>query len=118
MQEALGPKKTPRPSITKEVDEEVKNWTTNPMVGNREVLVEKIDKTNQGEPEDAHILMTWVNEMEDEIWINAKTSNSIKFQLQHGEQKEGLSLEEQIPKEYHEYLEVFDENKADRFPSS
>ena len=32
--------------------------------------------------------------------------------------KEGLSLEEQIPKEYHEYLDVFDKDKADWFPSS
>ena len=28
------------------------------------------------------------------------------------------SLEEQIPKEYHEYLDVFNEDKADQFPSS
>ena len=84
--------------VTEEVDkEEAKNWTTNPMVGNREVLGKKIDEANQSEPEDTHILMTWVNEMEDEVWINAKTSNSIEFQLQHGEWKEGLSLEEQIP---------------------
>ena len=83
------------------------------MVGNREILVKEISK-----PGDAHILTTWVNEMEDEVWINAKTSNSIEFQLQHGEQKEGLSLEEQVPKEYHKYLDVFDEDKADHFPSS
>ena len=56
--------------------------------------------------------------MEDEIWINTKTSNSIKFWLQHGERKEGLTLEEQIPQGYHEYLDIFNEDKADRFPSS
>ena len=51
-----------------------------------------------------------------EIWINTKTSNAIKFHLQHNEKKEDLPLEEQIPKAYHEYLKVFDENEADRFP--
>ena len=60
----------------------------------------------------------WTKEMEDKIWINAKTSSSIEFQLQHGEWKEGFSLKEQIPQEYHEYLDIFDEDKADRFPSS
>ena len=75
-----------------------------------------IDEIN--EEKDIDVLTAWTEEMEDKIWINAKTSNSIEFQLQHGERKEGLSLEEQIPKEYHEYLDVFDEDKADQFPSS
>ena len=75
-----------------------------------------IDEINEGK--NINVLTAWTEEMEDKIWINAKTSNSIKFQLQHGEWKEGLSLEEQIPKEYHKYLDVFDEDKADQFPSS
>ena len=46
-QEALGPKKTPRSLITEEVDkEERKNQTTNPMIGNREVLVKEINETD------------------------------------------------------------------------
>ena len=75
-----------------------------------------IDEINEGK--DIGILTAWTEEMDNKIWINAKTSNSIEFQLQHGEQKEGLSLEEQIPKEYHKYLDIFDEGKADQFPSS
>ena len=57
-------------------------------------------------------------EDEEETWINTKTSNAIEFHLQHDEKKEDLPLEEQIPKAYHKYLQIFDENKADRFPES
>ena len=32
--------------------------------------------------------------------------------------KKDLSLEEMIPKEFHEYLDVFDEQKANQFPIS
>ena len=56
--------------------------------------------------------------LENEIWIQTKTSNSIEFHLQHDDKKEDLPLNEQIPLEYHEFLDVFDEDKADRFPES
>ena len=100
--------------IEEETDkEERKNWTINPMPEGTDILIDEID-----EEKNIGVLTAWTEEMEDEVWINTKTSNSIEFQLQHGERKEGLSLEEQIPKEYHEYLDVFDEDKADQFPSS
>ena len=85
----------------------------NPMPEGTDILIDEIN-----EEKDIGALTAWTEEMEDEIWINTKTSNLIEFQLQHGERKEGLSLEEQIPKEYHEYLDIFDEDKADQFPSS
>ena len=55
---------------------------------------------------------------ESDLWINSKTTNSIEFHLQHNEQKETVSLTEQIPREYHEFINIFDEHKADRFPES
>ena len=70
--------------------------------------------------ENEEILVAYLEEIEEriEVWINTKTSNSIEFHLQHDEKKEDLSLDEQIPVKYHEYLDVFDEGKADRFPES
>ena len=62
------------------------------------------------------ILTTLVDE--EETWINTKTLNAIEFHVQHDEKKEDLPLKEQIPKTYHEYLKIFDENEADRFPES
>jgi hypothetical protein len=102
-QQALEPKKAPpRPTMVEEIDEDEElNRTRNPALEN-------------------DVLLAYMDDIEEnnEVWINAKTSNSIEFHLQHDEKKDNLPLEEQIPKEYHEYLDVFDENKADRFPES
>ena len=82
-------------------EEERKNWTMNPMPEGMDILIDEI-----GEEKDISVLTAWTQEMEDEVWINSKTSNSIEFQLQHSERKEGLSLEEQIPKEYQDRKSV------------
>ena len=58
--------------------EERKNRTMNPMPEGMDILVDEIN-----EEKDIGVLTTWTEEMEDEVWINAKTSNLIEFQLQH-----------------------------------
>jgi hypothetical protein len=90
----------PKPTITKEPDKE-----------------EKLNRT-QNITDNDEILMAYLEEVQapNEIWINAKTSNAIEFHLKHDEKKEKLPLEQQVPKEYHEYLDIFDEDKANRFP--
>jgi hypothetical protein len=69
---------------------------------------------------DNSILSTILEELDetDEIWIHTKTSNAIEFHLKHDEKKDDVPLKEQILKEYHEHLDIFDKNKADRFPTS
>jgi len=59
-----------------------------------------------------------IEEMENEsnIWINAKTTTSQLLHQTHDEKKKDILLKEQIPDEYHEFLDVFDKKKADRFP--
>ena len=57
-------------------------------------------------------------DMNHDIWINAKSTMSTSIQAEINQQKEDLPLTEQIPKEYHEYMDVFDEIKADHFPES
>jgi len=47
-----------------------------------------------------------------EIYIGAKLHKSQEFALKYEETTPELG---QIPPEYHEYLDVFDEKKADRF---
>ena len=75
-----------------------------------------LNKTQNLMINETDILTTLVDE--EEIWINTKTSNAIEFHLQHDEKKEDLPLKEQIPKAYHEYLKIFNENEADQFPES
>ena len=93
-------KQIKNPIITEEVDREEKlNHTQNPT-GNDEIL------------------LAYIEEMQklNEIWINAKTSSAIEFHLKHDDKKEDLPLNQQVPDVFHDYLDVFDEIKADRFP--
>jgi hypothetical protein len=53
---------------------------------------------------------------EDDIWINAKGTKSTEIQIEINKKKETVTVEEQIPKEFHEFLDVFSEEKAARFP--
>ena len=53
-----------------------------------------------------------------DVWINAKSTTATSIQAKINQQKEDLPLTEQIPKEYHKYFDVFDENKADHFPEA
>ena len=60
----------------------------------------------------------WNRNTPCDVWINAKTTTATLIQAKINQQKEDLPLTEQIPKEYHQYLDVFDKNKAERFPES
>ena len=65
-------------------EEERKNRTRNPMQEGTNTLIQKIEE-GESEERDIDVLTIWTREMEDKVWINAKTSNSIEFQLQHSE---------------------------------
>jgi len=56
------------------------------------------------------------SEMDNNIWINAKINKATEIQAEINQKKEVLPLEEQIPKEFHKFLDVFSEEKAARFP--
>ena len=78
---------------------------------------ERLNRTlNPASHED--ILLAYIEEVErpNETWINAKTSSAIEFHLKHDAKKEEIPLKQQIPEAFHEFLDVFDETKADRFP--
>ena len=64
------------------------------------------------------ILLAYIEEVEqpNETWINAKTSSATEFHLKHDTKKEDIPLKQQIPEAFHEFLDVFDETKADWFP--
>src|ERR1700679_1524108 len=53
---------------------------------------------------------------DDESWINAKSTTATEIQAELNLKKEELPLKEQIPKEFHEFLDIFSEEKAARFP--
>jgi hypothetical protein len=51
----------------------------------------------------------------EELWINVKTSHSQTLAHEH-DQKKNIPIEELVPEEYHEWLDVFNEKASDRFP--
>ena len=82
----------------------------------KDILIAMVGKTEEGD----EVWMAMTEELleEDEIWINTKTLNSIEFHLLHDVKKDNFLLTEQIPEEYHEFIRVFDEEEANRFPES
>ena len=98
----LTPKSEYRSAFIEEVDdeEEFKTHTLNPL-----------DK------DDLSILIGLMDSMEpEEVWINARTNVATELAAEENKKKEGIPIEKLVPEEYHEYLDVFDEEKANRFP--
>jgi hypothetical protein len=55
---------------------------------------------------------------DDDLWINAKTGIAMELAIKENAKKADLSAEEIVPKDLHDFLDVFDEEKAGRFPES
>ena len=65
------------------------------------------------------LLISYINgDMDGNIWINAKSTMAIEIQAEINLKKKVLLLEEQIPKEFYDFLDVFSEEKATHFPES
>jgi hypothetical protein len=58
------------------------------------------------------LIATITGDMDNEIWINSKSTTATQIQADINSKKKVLPLEEQIPKEFHEFLDVFSEEKA------
>jgi hypothetical protein len=52
----------------------------------------------------------------EEVWINARTNVATKLAIKTNTKKEGIPVKELVPEEYHKYLDIFDEEKANQFP--
>ena len=66
----------------------------------------------------AVLISSITGDADNDIWINSKSTTATRIQAEINMQKQILPLEEQIPKEFHEFLDVFSEEKAARFPES
>jgi transposase InsO family protein len=86
--------------LEEEDDEEYLNSTQNPLDSSELAL----------------LVSSITCEMDNDIWINAKMSTATEIQAELNLKKKDLPLEEQVPKEFHEFLDIFSEEKAARFP--
>jgi hypothetical protein len=85
--------------IDEEDEEEHLNLTRNPLEDN-----------------DLSVLISTITgDRNDSAWINSKSTVATRIQADINSKKEVLPVEGQIPEEFHEYLDVFSEEKASRF---
>jgi hypothetical protein len=64
------------------------------------------------------VLLSYIEEAKLKVWINAKTGIAMELAIKENEKKAGLPVEKSIPEDLHDFLDVFDDNKANRFPES
>ena len=95
--------RNPKASLEEEDDEdEWKNRTINRL----------------NEDETSILLVTLMGQTETDIWINAKTNLAMDMAIEANLKKKEVPVKELVPLEYHEFLDVFDEDKANQFPES
>ena len=96
----------PKPSMEEEEDHELwKNRTFNP-----------IDKDDDDE-----LVVSYLRGIkDDELWINAKMNIAVDLAIKESEKegKKEIPTEELVPDDLHDFLDVFNEKQADRFPDS
>ena len=64
----------------------------------------------------AILIATITDDPEDYLWINAKSTNATTIQAEINSKKPAIPLEDQIPKEFHGFLDIFSKKSAARFP--
>jgi hypothetical protein len=87
-----------QPKIEEVVDEEKsKNQMTLPIVEDK--------------------LGVYIKLLETDVWIH-KTNIATELAIEENSKKQDKTDEQLVPAEYHEYLDIFNEEKAHRFPES
>jgi hypothetical protein len=56
--------------------------------------------------------------MENELWINSKENLATELASEANQKKPDLTPEQLVPWEYHDYLDIFDKDKANLFPDT
>jgi hypothetical protein len=94
-------KPTPKPTIENEIDpKDWKNHTVN--------LIEELEDEQIGNA----VLLSYIEEAKSEVWINAKTGIAMELAIKENEKKADLLVERLIPEDLYDFLDVFDNNKA------
>jgi hypothetical protein len=64
------------------------------------------------------VLLSYIEEAKSKVWINAKTGIDMELAIKENKKKADLLVEKLIPKNFYDFLDVFDNNKANQFPES
>ena len=125
--------RNPTPHIEEIEDEDQgKNRTTNPIImetpnspisdplteTSQWIKMTRTPETKQTIPIFSLDLYEDDGEEVEEVWIYAKTTLAMDLAIKENLKKDDLTDEQMIPPEYHQFLDVFSEQKAARFPES
>ena len=92
--------------VEEKIDQEDwKNHTINP--------IEELDDKKIGNA----VLISYIEEMKMKVWINANGNMATELVIKENK-KAKLTSEKLVLEDLHEFLTVFDENKANQFPES
>jgi hypothetical protein len=92
-------KPMPKPTIENEIDpEDWKNHTVN--------LIEELDDEQIRNA----VLLSYIEKAKLKVWINAKTGIAMELAIKENEKKADLPVENLIPEDLHDFLDVFDDN--------
>ena len=109
------------PKIAGNIDE----TKPNPEPKYQSAFIEEVDdeeefKTHTLNPldkNDLSLLIGLMDSMEpEEVWINARTNVATELAAEENKKKEGIPIEKLVPEKYHDYLDIFEKEKANRFP--
>jgi hypothetical protein len=82
-----------------------------------EEVLDKEENLNRPINTSDKVLLKYLG-MENEIWINSKDNLATRLAAEVDQKKLDLKPEQLVPPEYHEYLDIFNEDKANQFPDT
>ena len=103
--------------INWQMEKEIRTPTTFIKVLDEE---EYLNRTQNILDEDEKSIISFINANGkiELVWINVKTNLAMDMAIENNLKKKELMVEEVVPPEYHEFLNVFSEEKASWFPKS
>ena len=102
------------------------NWQMEKEIRTPATFIEVLDEEEYlnrtqntlDEDEESIISFIDVNGKIELVWINAKINLAVDLAIENNLKKQERMVEEMVPKKYHEFLNVFSEEKAARFLES
>jgi hypothetical protein len=58
------------------------------------------------------VLLSYIEEAKLKVWINVQTGIAMVLAIKTNEKKADLPVEKLIPEDLHNFLDIFDDNKA------
>jgi hypothetical protein len=58
------------------------------------------------------VLLSYIEEAKSKVWINVKTGVAMELAIKENKKKADLLVEKLIPEDLHNFLDVFDDSKA------